>query len=397
MGYLFSRKAPASHTPLVAVVDGRNINSDSVTVFNVLRHLLGGALVADAVQPLVELELVEDAEALSRRRENLGALGKLVDVVHTKQRQTDVLSGVVLSPLSVITPQISTLKETYLVPVVLSTRSSELPELLAGLRVLRDGDIRGELEHTGRRAVAQRLLVVQHIPHTGGAVLRIAGPRLIDKVLLARRMRAKQRNQPMRPDCLVLEQLDQLVRGRKRARQQARRRGVRAVLAADVRLDARAERAHHRRDVGAHLDEVAHADVPAHGLVLAVQLREARGDLLQPAVLEAADLVAGQDDAAVGAAALGGGGLGPGARVVEAEADGGARPLCAASRGAGHELVHVVGDVAPDAARVLLALVRVKRGHGEDVAVVGLGGALALEELLDVLADGGEVAVFEGD
>lgn len=261
----------------------------------------------------------------------------------------------------------------------------------------RQVDITRELEDSARSIhLPQRLLIVQCIPHARCAVLRVARPRHIHHGLLARRVRAQQRNQAVRANRLVLEQLDQRVGVAKGAGHEVLGRRLVAVAAADPRAHARAERAHDGGDVGAHLDQVRHGDVPEAELVvvLVVDLLVERAHLLEAVVLAAGEL-AGEDDGAVGAAAELLRLEGPGAGVVEAHADRLARPLCASSRAALELPLQVVGDVLPHTAGVLTTSVAVP-SRDVVVRVKRLGLSLALEDGLDLLAVAGKFVGGEG-
>lgn len=131
--------------------------------------------------------------------------------------------------------------------------------LVRDARVGGELDVARESEHTLRRR-ADSLRVELDVPDTGSRVLRVARTVGVDEVLLARRVCTDEGGETVRVDRLVAEERDQRVGGGEDVRQQVRRIGLGAVLAADVRLDAGAERADDRGDVGAELDEVGHSD-----------------------------------------------------------------------------------------------------------------------------------------
>lgn len=85
-----------NHKGLVAVVDRGNLNRRRLALLDILGNLLRSALVANAIEPLIELVLINGAETVHSRGQDLGALGELVDVVDAQKRETDVFTSVVL-------------------------------------------------------------------------------------------------------------------------------------------------------------------------------------------------------------------------------------------------------------------------------------------------------------
>lgn len=279
----------------------------------------------------------------------------------------------------------------YLVPVALRTGGCEFLPLALGLGVLRDDDVALELvDSLGRRGRSLGLAVEEGIPNTGSRVLRVAGAVGVDKELLAGGVSSEERDETMGPNGLVSEQLDEVVG---RLGDTGEQLGVldARVLPADVGLDTGAERADDSGDSRTHLDQVRHADVleAELGVVLGVPGLHLVANVLQPIVLGQGELDRVEADGAVSAALLPAGRrlLVPAAGVVEAEADGLARPLGAPARAALEELGHVVGDVLPDAARILAALGALECWYSARVSHGALASSTAEDNVLDVLGD----------
>lgn len=282
--------------------------------------------------------------------------------------------------------------------MLLAAGAGKLLPLVLGLGVLRNGHVALELEDTlWGSGGALGLSVEEDVPDTGSRVLGVAGAVGVDKELLAGGVGAEEGHEAVGADGLVLEQADEVVGGLEGAGEELRVLYGR-VLAADVGLDAGAQRADDGRDRGAHLDEVRHGDgLEAElGVVLCVPGLHLVSHLLESVVLGQAQLVV-EADGAVGAAleALRRGLLGPAGGVVEAEADGLARPLGAAAGTALEELGHVVGDVLPDAAGVLAALGALESWDGTCPSDITLSCAVAQDDSLDIFGDGGKLAILK--
>jgi hypothetical protein len=76
---------------------------------------------------------------------------------------------------------------------------------------------------------------------------------------------------------------------------------------------------------------------------------------------------------------------------VEAETDSTTGQICASTRGSAEGLLHVAGDVGPDAAGVLTASLRTLCRDLCGVSLVALSRLLARDDGLDLLSDGGQV------
>jgi hypothetical protein len=91
--------------------------------------------------------------------------------------------------------------------MVLAPASEERYPLLGRRGILGQGHVARELEDSRRRLDrAVRLLVVEHVPDAGGAVLRITRPRDVHVALLTRRVGAEERDEGVGAYRLVPEQ-----------------------------------------------------------------------------------------------------------------------------------------------------------------------------------------------
>lgn len=211
---------------------------------------------------------------------------------------------------------------TYTVPGRLARSSDEaLPLPGVGMSKVH---IALELEHA-RRRTAQRLRIIRGIPHltqqqsqpitphlpldfptlsprgkthTRRTILRIPDPRRVHKLLLARRMRADQRDQPGRLDGHVAEPRRQHRGAFIGLRQQARGRWDVAVQSTAEEAHARAQRAHDRRRHGAELDQVGDADARVFGFPIS----DGRDGPFKASVIAPFGFAWRQDDGAVRAA-----------------------------------------------------------------------------------------------
>ena len=244
------------------------------------------------------------------------------------------------------------------------------------IRIRRQLHIAIELEHLLRPVGLQRLIIKPNIPNPRRRILGRLGLRLVDKELLAGRVRAQQRREIMRLDRLVAEELDEIGSRGMDVGEKIIRRGLGSIFAADEDANARTEGTSDGCVLGGELDEVGKADVPFE-----TEFAHLNDDVLEAAVLGPGDLVE-ENDGAVGAAEV----LpcfrqtpGPGSRVVETEADGGAGVVVAAACRPAEHVRQVAGDVVPDAAGVFGTV-----GFGGFRSCdVGLAGFAAEEDVGD--------------
>lgn len=335
----------------------------------------GVVAVTLALHVLVHVLLVGVGPAVARRSgEDLCAVGQGVDVVDAEEGEADVLASVALVPESVA-------------PALVGVEGKDV----LGARVLGQVDVGGELEDTRGGVGVQSLAVEENVPDTGGAVLGPEGLVGVGIALLGGGVGADEGDKALRRDGLVLKERDELV-GRPRVDGHGVDGGFgRGVLAANKGADAGAERADNGSNIGTHLDQIGHGD--AKVLVLVEPDAGLVADLLETLVDGAHLAFAKGDNGAVSTTGVEL--LGVCAGIVEAEADSAAGEAVAAASSAGHGLLHLIGNVLPDAAGVLGTLgsalggARVVVGNG----VLGPAVAVAVEDELDGLADRGHVLV----
>lgn len=180
--------------------------------------------ILSGIRPHVDRPLIlRAAKATASLRENPGAVGEVVDVVNTEQAETDVLARIVV------------------VPVLLAAGAGESAELGVDAGVLREHNVRVELEDAGR-GTAKSLLVKGNVPHARGAVLRVAEAGGVNEALLAGRVGAEEGGETKGLDGLGAEELDQGVRIREDAGKETVGAGNVAVVTANKGADAGATR-----------------------------------------------------------------------------------------------------------------------------------------------------------
>ena len=193
----------------------------------------------------------------------------------------------------------------------------------------------------GRKATyLQGVVVKLDVPHAGRGVEGLSGLRGVHEALLGGCVGADERGEVVRGEALALEQGDEVVGGVVHVREEALGRGSRGVLAAHVGAYPGALGARDGGVVVRVLREVGVAN-----LELGLDLAEEQAHGLQPVVLRAVDLAEVHHEGAVGASRRRV--LVPGARVVEAEADGGPGVVVALTVGFFEALGELGGDVPP--------------------------------------------------
>jgi hypothetical protein len=188
---------------------------------------------------------------------------------------------------------------SYLVPDSLPIDAGEGLEAGAGALVVHQVNVALELEHT-TRCRTDHLLVVQDIPHTRGAILRVSGASRVDKALLRSGVGTDKGDETLWRNGLVGEQLEAVGGSDIVGREQPIGAGLGAVGPSDKGAHTRAFRADDMGDVGAELDEIGVRDAVC--LVHAVPLFHLLHDLLQPVVCGTLHLLGSQDDGSVGTA-----------------------------------------------------------------------------------------------
>ena len=258
--------------------------------------------------------------------------------------------------------------------------------LQLGVGIGRQLDIAIEPEDAPRGLGLQRIVEKVDIPHAGRGILAVFGLGGVDEELLAGGMGAQQGGQFVGDDGLVEEKLDEVGGRGMDVRQEAFGGSLDGVLAAGEEADAGTEGAGNGGVLGGELDEVGETDV-----ALEAECAHLVDDILEPVVLVPGDLVE-EDDGAVGAAEVLAGrceAAGPGAGVVETEADGSAGVVVAAAGSTLEHLRQVLGHVEPSAAGIC----RTVRGGGFRGGEVGLAGIDAEENVVHGRSDIGDGAV----
>lgn len=122
--------------------------------------------------------------------ENLGALGKVVDVGNAEKAEAHILASIVLIPLGLV---------------------AERNPLVVNFRVCCEFEIGWELEDTlGSGNSTNGLVVEERIPDTRSGILWGKGLAWIDELLLRSRVGTEQSSEAVRSDSLVLEKLNEI-------------------------------------------------------------------------------------------------------------------------------------------------------------------------------------------
>ncbi|KAI9158171.1 LOW QUALITY PROTEIN: FMN-dependent dehydrogenase [Paramyrothecium foliicola] len=312
----------------------------------------GGKFRRNNLEAIESLDLdlvVKEVTSQDLSGQDVGALGQVVDVVHTEQTQADIGASITLSnelAFDINKNKVSILKNLR----TLAVGTAEDAPSTAGPRVLGQQHIALELEDALGGIRIGRLRVELNIPNARGAVLRVSGTGLVREALLARGVGADKGNKLGGRDGLVRKQGQQLIDRLEMPREKAVRGRSRVIDAANKGSDARAQWAHNSGNVGGHLDQVGHAN-PV-GLPPVVPNPHLVANSLQTVVAGTGFALSCEDNGSIGAS-TGTGAERPRAGIVEAKTNGSTSHVGAATCGTDHVVPHLIGNVLPDTACVL--------------------------------------------